>query len=45
MIRNIVFDMGQVLLCYDPSMPCLRCTGGDREAARILREAIFNTPE
>lgn len=45
MIRNIVFDMGQVLLCYDPSLPCLRHAKGDREVALTLRKAIFDCPE
>ena len=45
MIRNIVFDMGMVLLTYDPLMACLRHAGGDREQALRLKNAIFGTPD
>lgn len=34
MIRNIVFDMGMVLLRYEPLIACLRYAQGDREKAR-----------
>ena len=33
MIRNIVFDMGMVLLRYEPLIACLRYAQGDREKA------------
>lgn len=44
MIRNIVFDMGQVLMQWNPILPCLRYAK-DREKARILCENIFTHPE
>lgn len=40
MIRNIVFDMGRVLLDYDPYLPCLRHAQNAEDAAAIHR-AIF----
>ena len=30
MIRNIVFDMGMVLLDHDPLLPCIRHAGRER---------------
>lgn len=45
MIRNIVFDMGKVLLEYEPLMPCLRHTQGRRDEAHKLCRAIFESPE
>ena len=44
MIRNIVFDMGNVLLAFDPIQPCLRHAGNPEEA-RLLAEAIFFLPQ
>lgn len=44
MIRNIVFDMGMVLLDYDPFLPCLR-HAKDFEKAKRLHDAIFDHPE
>ncbi len=44
MIRNIVFDMGMVLLDYDPFLTCIR-HARDPEKARLLMDAIFNHPE
>lgn len=44
MIRNIVFDMGGVLLNYDPMMACRRHAGNTQDAQRIV-EACFATPE
>lgn len=44
MIRNIVFDMGMVLLCYDPMQPCLRHAGNKADARRVYGE-IFCSPE
>ncbi len=44
MIRNIIFDMGMVLLSYDPMQPCLR-HAGDPEKARRLREGVFGRPD
>lgn len=45
MIRNVVFDMGMVLMNYDPFMPCLRHANGDEALANRLCDAIFNHPE
>lgn len=44
MIRNIVFDMGNVLLDFDPYLPCLR-HAKDPAKARELCNAIFELPE
>lgn len=44
MIRNIVFDMGMVLLNWNPMQPCLRYAK-DEEMARKLCSAIFTHPE
>ncbi len=44
MIRNIVFDMGMVLLIYNPMLSCLRHAGSEEEARRVY-EAIFMAPE
>ena len=43
MIRNIVFDMGMVLLDHDPLLPCIRPAG--RERAQALCDGIFWHPE
>lgn len=43
MIRNIVFDMGRVLLDYDPYLPCLR-HAQNAEDASIVHRAIFADP-
>lgn len=43
MIRNIVFDMGRVLLDYDPYLPCLRHAQNAEDAA-IVHRAIFADP-
>lgn len=45
MIRNIVFDMGMVLLTYDPMEACMRHARGNRELAAKLCNAIFFHPE
>ena len=45
MIRNIVFDMGMVLLRYEPLIACLRYAQGDREKALRLKAAIFDSPD
>ena len=43
MIRNIVLDMGNVLLDYDPYLPCLRhCV--KEETANYLCDVIFRNP-
>ena len=43
-LKNIVFDMGGVLLRWEPYMACYRhCR--DRELARELCNAIFTRPE
>ena len=44
MIRNIVFDMGKVLMTYDPMVPCLRHAGSIEEA-RAVYEALFMAKE
>ena len=44
MIRNIVFDMGMVLMQWNPILPCLRYAK-DREKARTLCQNIFTHPE
>ena len=44
MIRNIVFDMGNVLLEWRPMLPCLRCTK-DAQKAQTVCEAVFTHPE
>ncbi len=43
MIRNIVFDMGMVLLDYDPYLACLR-HAKNAEDARAVCGAIFGDP-
>ena len=42
MIKNIVFDMGDVLLRYEPYQPCLRHARGDKEIAAQLMAGIFD---
>ena len=44
MIRNIVFDMGKVLLDFDPMQPCLR-HAGDVSKAATVKKAIFGHPD
>jgi len=44
MIRNVVFDMGMVLLDYDPMLPCYR-HARDWDVAGKLCDAIFRTTE
>ena len=44
MIRNVVFDMGNVIRIYDPLRPCLRHAGNPKEA-EILCRAIFLHPD
>ena len=44
MIRNIVFDMGMVLLNWNPLQTCLRYAP-DSQTARRLCDAIFTHPE
>ena len=43
MIRNVVFDMGMVLLVHDPLLSCIRHAG--RERAQEVCDAIFWDPE
>lgn len=44
MIKNIVFDMGKVLLDYDPLKVCWQYT--DREEdVKLLNKALFSSPE
>lgn len=44
MIRNIVFDMGMVLLAYDPYQACYR-HANNHEKAMIVKKAIFDHPD
>lgn len=44
MIRNIVFDMGDVLLHYDSMRTCLRFAPS-KEDAEAVNEALFKAPE
>lgn len=44
MLKNIVFDMGNVLLVYNPYQACLRYAR-DPEKAQLLLDAIFETPQ
>ena len=44
MIRNIVFDMGMVLMTFDPMLPCMR-HAKDAALAEKLCQAIFRHPE
>lgn len=44
MIRNIVFDMGEVLLHYDPMKTCNRLASTPQEAQAVFR-ALFRAPE
>ena len=44
MIRNIVFDMGKVLLEYDPYQACYR-HARNVEKALLLKAAIFDHPD
>ena len=44
MIRNVVFDMGKVLMAWDPMLPCFRYTG-DLAKAETLCKAIFTHAE
>lgn len=43
-IKNIVFDMGRVLLDYDPVRVCYEYTG-DEADVEAMREALFSSPE
>lgn len=44
MIRNIVFDMGNVLLRYDPQIPLdLYCN--TEEEKKVIRQELFEGPE
>lgn len=45
MIRNIVFDMGMVLLRWDPMLPCLRHTKGNQAKAQKIFDASFGHPD
>ena len=44
MIRNIVFDMGMVLLDYHPMTAC-RAIAPDEESAQKLYTALYDDPE
>ena len=42
MIKNIILDVGKVILDFKPMLPCLRIAENE-EDANILFEAIFNS--
>ncbi|MBR6571629.1 MAG: HAD family phosphatase [Clostridia bacterium] len=44
MIRNVVFDMGKVLLDYDPYQACYR-HAKNTENAVLVKKAIFDHPD
>lgn len=44
MIRNIVFDMGRVLLNYDPLKVCWQYTDSEEDVKR-MDQALFSSPE
>lgn len=44
MIKNIVFDMGKVLLDYDPLKVCRKYTDSE-EDIKLIDEALFSSPE
>lgn len=44
MIRNLVFDMGMVLLDYHPLQAC-RAVAKDEAAAQQIMDALFSHPE
>lgn len=44
MIRNIVFDMGNVLLDFDSLLPCLKQAPTEADAKAVHR-ALFKAPE
>lgn len=44
MIKNIIFDMGNVLLDYDPDV-CLRHFLAKEEDRKIIRKELFQGPE
>lgn len=44
MIRNIVFDMGGVLVSYNPMITCLRLADSPEDAQAIC-DALFGAPE
>lgn len=44
MIRNIIFDMGQVLKRYDPDL-CINPYLSDREDAALIRSVCFGSQE
>ena len=44
MLKNVIFDMGYVLLSYNPEIPLdLFCT--TREAKDLIRRELFEGPE
>ncbi len=44
MIKNIIFDMGNVLLRYDPMLPCRRHALNESDAEQVCA-ALFRCPE
>ena len=44
MIKNIIFDMGNVLLSYNPDV-CLNRFVQDEEDRAIIRKELFEGPE
>lgn len=43
-LKNVILDMGNVLLTWEPRTFALRAAGNERDAG-ILHNALFNTPE
>ena len=43
-IRNIIFDMGKVLIVFDPEVFMDRAGIADRNDRKILRKEIYNSP-
>ncbi len=44
MIKNIIFDMGKVLVSYDPLLVCRQCMT-DEEEIRKVSTSVFVSPE
>lgn len=44
MIKNVIFDMGNVLLTYDPQVP-LDAYCPDAESKALIRKVLFDGPE
>ena len=44
MLQNIIFDMGNVLLTFDPEVPLARFCHSE-EAKDLIRKELFQGPE